>query len=683
MRHPDYPLTRARMLAPEAFRRWLTGGISVAVLGYSAFAVLDVQAGGIEALTSSRHVLLAAINALALIIAIRVDEVTGIAMAMIATWCEVLSSFYIATSFPSEGMLVLPVLVLASGLLLGSRVGFGSAVATIATTYLCFQLSPAGRNGLPPDSDYWFLTFGVSMLAAWTLLALGLSGFTRVFDAMVSSRKELADTIRFTPDGILVVDPQGVILIANPAAERLLRADGTALVGSPFADVMTTLVEEDGTLQALARADADCAGDVLLHFTGDPVTHVEASWRSMDNGRRQLLLRDVTQRVSAEEQRTEMESQLAHAQRMDAVGRLAGGLSHDFNNILTAVSGSAELLREARDETDRHELIDEIISARDRGTSLTRQLLSFARRDVRQPEVMDIADALHGMERLLARVGGERLELVLDVPPDCHVYVDCGQFEQTVVNLVANARDAMLPAGGICRISVRQQPHEDGTEHVVLQVRDTGAGMSDSVAARAFEPFFTTKPRGQGTGLGLASVHAMVTQSNGTARIVSTPGLGTCITIELPAATGPVRDGALPLPTPPAAANGTHRILVAEDDSGTRRVVERLLTSAGYSVQLCADGREAMAAIDAPAVTIDLVLSDIMMPGYTGPEVAARVAEVRPGTPVLLMTGYAENVRDGVLSHGARHEVIMKPFSGSALTSRIAEMINSAQTAST
>jgi len=184
---------------------------------------------------------------------------------------------------------------------------------------------------------------------------------------------------------------------------------------------------------------------------------------------------------------------------------------------------------------------------------------------------MDIADALHGMERLLARVGGERLELVLDVSPNCCVYVDCGQFEQTLVNLVANARDAMLPAGGICRISVRQQQHDDGTKHVVLQVRDTGAGMSDSVAARAFEPFFTTKSRGQGTGLGLASVHAMVTQSNGTARIESTPGLGTCITIELPAATGPVSGGALPLPTPPAISNGTHRILVAEDDSGTRR----------------------------------------------------------------------------------------------------------------
>ncbi len=680
MQHPSYPLTHARSLAPEAFRRWVLGGISVAVAGYSAFALLDLQHGGVRELMQSRHTLLAVISALTLLVALRFDEVTGCALAIAATLLEVLTAFLESPVFPSGGLLIVPVLVLAVGLMFGSRASFAVALTALIATYFCFHNAPATANGWPPMSVEWFLMYGISMFAAWALLALGLSGFTRVFNAMLASRTELADTIEHAPDGILVLDDHGVILLANPAAQHLLRVAGETLVGQRFGHVIATLVGDAGAPAALSNPSRHVSGDAQLTFGSDPVTHVEASWRSMGDGRHQLLLRDVTLRVTAEEQRMAMESQLAHAQRMDAVGRLAGGLSHDFNNILTAVSGSAELLRLVRTDAERKELIDEIIDARDRGTSLTRQLLSFARRDVRQPRVLDVADAVRGMERLLTRVGGERLALVLDLADGCRISADPGQLEHALVNLIANARDAM-PVGGSCTVTVRGVQQPDAPPHVLIAVRDTGAGMPEGVMTRAFEPFFTTKARGQGTGLGLASVHAMVTQCNGTVHIESAPGAGSCITIELPAVSDDVSEVLAPRPLPPMAA-GTHRILVAEDDSGTRRVVERLLTSAGYSVHLCVDGREAIAAVDDMTITIDLVLSDIMMPGHTGTEVAARVAALRPGTPVLLMSGYAEDYLGGVLHGGAHHDVITKPFSGSALTAKIAGMIRAAQTQS-
>ena len=673
-------LVRARTLAPAAYRRWVLGGISLALIGYGSFAFLDVLNGGGAALTSSRHVVMVMVCLITLAIAAFHSEQLGCVLTIIATWVEVQTAFLNAAAFPAGGMLVVPVLVLSVGLLLGARVAFVSMIVSLIATVVLLGRSPAAQAALPADGVYWMVMYVVAMASTWALLTLGLSGFTRVFDAMTASQKDLADTIQFTPDGILVVDAQGTVLLANPAAERLLAGTGRSIVGSQFAHIITVLVGEAETLEALMRARGNEAAEVMLQLKGDPVVHIEANWRSMDAGRHQLLLRDVTRRVTAEEQRHAMESQLAHAQRLDAVGRLAGGLSHDFNNILTAVSGSAELLRRTRDEGVRTELIDEIIAARDRGTSLTRQLLSFSRRDVRQARVFDVAEAISNLERLLTRVGGERQELVLDLAKDCRISADPGQFEQAVVNLVANARDAM-PNGGTCTITVRGESSADGMPRVLLQVRDTGSGMPAAIAARAFEPFFTTKGRGQGTGLGLASVHAMATQGNGTARIDTAPGRGTCITLDLPAALDSVSVPPVLRPSASTIEPGTHRILVAEDDSGTRRVVERILQHAGYSVQTCADGREAMAVVDATSVTIDLVLSDIMMPGHTGPEVAERVALVRPGTPVLLMSGYAEDYLSGVLSERLQHEVITKPFSGAALTARIAELIRRAPAA--
>ncbi|MCC7054418.1 MAG: response regulator [Gemmatimonadaceae bacterium] len=667
-------LADARRLAPTGFRRWVLGLTGLTALSYALLAVVDAQQSGVAQAVVGRDAIMTVVVLAAMLIAARRDPLAGAAITILASWIEIETAFLTVTEFPSPSVVVLPILTIGIGLLFGRRIAFWATIVTIATTAVTHWFSPPMQaTGVTSSSIYWLVLHAVAMLVGWSLLSLSVASFMHVFSAMLANEKDLADTIRFAPDGILVVDPQDRIVLANPMAETLLRRERAALVGAPLATVL------HGAGPSLARIASGSRGDITVPVAvqldaadGAPV-HVEAAWRTMEGGRHQLLLRDVTARVRAEEQRQLMETQLAHSQRLDAVGRLAGGLSHDFNNILTAVSGSAEMLRFEKDPAERTALLDEIIAARDRGAALTRQLLAFARREVTQPRIIDVATHVRGLERLLERVAGDRQRLRLELAPDCRVRVDPAQFEQVLVNLVSNARDAM-PDGGTCTIRVARVLDAQATSQIQLTVTDDGVGMSPDVAARAFEPFFTTKPRGQGTGLGLASVHGMAEQSDGTARLHSARGEGTCVTIELPAV-----DDAATLVSGAAelvpATGGGRSILVVEDDSGTRRIVERILRHAGYQVRTAGDGSEAIAILDAATTPFDLVLSDVMMPGCTGPEVAERVRDRFPGTPVLLMTGYAEEQLGTLVDGLAGRAVIAKPFSGSALTSRLATLL--------
>ncbi len=670
-------LTSAQNIAPEALRRWVINGTMLASGGYLAFTILNLSVDGAFSEVSRRTALLALITALSLVITMRWSPVLGGSLTLVATWLEVQYGFLASLTFPAPGIVIMPTLVLAFGFLLGTRVTLGVAIATVVVTIMTHRLSPGMQlTGFTTPSYFWFLMFTVSVMSVWALVAFGLSGFTRVYKTMTASRQDLADTIRFAPDGILVVDRANRVLLVNPAAEALFGLRDSDIVDRPIADVLSDVSGRSDQLLELAHGSS--AGTVTLQLsardTASPdAIHVEATWHTMRGGRRQLLLRNISQRVRAEEQRRVMEIQLAHAQRLDAVGRLAGGLSHDFNNILTAVSGSAEMLRTESDPVERNELLDEIIAARDRGAALTRQLLAFARREVRQPRVIDIGEHAQGLERLLQRVAGDRQRLRFELTPGCRALVDPGQLEQALVNLVANARDAM-PDGGWCVVSCERMEDATGDVRVLLHVSDDGAGMTPEVAERAFEPFFTTKARGQGTGLGLASVHGMAEQSNGSARIETAAGRGTRVTIDLPAV------NAAPTVVPdltavPSQRSDPYTILVAEDDSGTRRIVERILLHAGYNVRTAVDGLEALALLDAGEGPFDLILSDVMMPGCTGPELSDRVRIMYPGTPVLLMTGYAEDQLDALLTNRTARDVITKPFSGSELTNRIADLM--------
>jgi CheY-like chemotaxis protein len=337
------------------------------------------------------------------------------------------------------------------------------------------------------------------------------------------------------------------------------------------------------------------------------------------------------------------------------------------------VGGSAHLLRSERDEREREELLNEIITARDRGAALTRQLLAFARRDVVKPCVIDAGEHVTGLHRLLQRVAGDRVSLHFALAPDCRILVDPSQFEQALVNLVANARDAM-PDGGQCQIAIGILRSAGSEDVVEVRVSDTGTGMTSEVVARAFEPFFTTKARGSGTGLGLAAVHAMAVRGEGDARIESIPERGTTVSISLPRVLDPVASAPAPADEAGAVIGGA-TILVAEDDDGTRRVVYRILRDAGYHVLLASDGLEAWQTISMAGPSIDLLLSDVMMPGLTGPALAERVRATMPGLPVLFMTGYAEDHVRTLSGPRLIGDVVTKPFSGDELIHRIAAML--------
>ena len=671
-----YSLISARGLAPEAFRRWSLGGIAVALLSYASVVGIDMHFLGAAAALHSTNAVLVVVCAVAWIIAMRVDAVLGCSIALFATWLEVETAFIGAPFFPTIGLLALPPLVLGCGLLLGSRIALGFAALTIvATIATSLTLPPVQlQRGITADAAYWFTMHAISVLGVWALQALGMSAYTRVFDAMEANEQDLADTIRFAPDGILVATRAGEVVLANPAAKAILRLAHDDIVGHPVADVLTKASGHAVDLDTLKRDDTDAPLDLAFSAPDHGSMHVEVSWRRMERDRDQFLLRDVSQRARAEERRREMELQLSHAQRLDAVGRLAGGLSHDFNNILTAVSGSAEMLRIEQDPNERTELVDEIIAARDRGAALTRQLLSFARRELVQPRVIELASYVRGLERLLQRVAGDRQRLRFELAPDSHVRIDPGQLEQSLVNLVSNARDAM-PDGGTCTISVSRAGGDASVPRVLLRVMDDGVGMTPEIVERAFEPFFTTKARGQGTGLGLASVHGMAEQSDGVAYITSSPGRGTQVTVDLPLADEAHTVGVTEATVAPMHV-GAYTILVAEDDAGTRRVVERILKHAGYDVLAVNDGAEAMTLVESPAAAFDLLLSDVMMPGHTGPEIADRMRVVRPDTPVLLMTGYAEEQLSELMDHRSGRAIITKPFSSEGLSTRVAELLH-------
>jgi PAS domain S-box-containing protein len=487
-----------------------------------------------------------------------------------------------------------------------------------------------------------------------------------------AEREWLISAVEQSADSVVVTDADLRIVYLNAAAERLSgfqRHEVLGLTADRLADSNATSGAEQwagrqgteawsGVISTRSRDGSPVDVNVTISPVRDPAGNVVGA---VSIGRDQTRERAL-------------ETQLRQAQKMEAIGRLAGGIAHDFNNLLTVISGNAELLLGELDGGDaKRSEVEEIHRAADRAASLIRQLLAFSRRQVLEPEVLQLASVVQDLDPLLRRVVREDVEVLIRTANGSgFVQADRSQLEQVVMNLVVNARDAM-PAGGVLTI-VTDEVELDAAyadthlgvapgRYVQLAVSDTGVGMDAATIARAFEPFFTTKGPGVGTGLGLSTVDGIVRQSGGHIWLYSEPGLGTTFKIFLPSVGDDLAE-ALPRVTPEEPR--THRtglILLVEDEPSVRALTRRFLEGAGHTVVEATRAAEAIELIRARAADIELLLTDVVMPGGDGASVAAALRRVRPDALVLYMSGYSGETinHHGVLEAGA--VVLNKPFS--------------------
>jgi PAS domain S-box-containing protein len=501
--------------------------------------------------------------------------------------------------------------------------------------------------------------------------------------ALRQSEERFRTLFDFASDAIFIHDIGGKFVEVNrTACERLGYSRDELLAMSPT-DID---LPEFAALVAVREEELTSHRSTFLetaHVRREGVAiPVEVSATVIDLGGRKAILsiaRDITERRQAEAERAALEDQLRQAQKMEGIGRLAGGIAHDFNNLLTAIRGSASLaLSELPPGEGPREDLEQIEQAADRAARLTRQLLAFARRTVLQPEVVDLGEIVRRLEPMLSRLIGEDVRLLTIVPDDTGcVLADPGQIEQVILNLAVNASDAM-PDGGTLTIEIAdietaetiesQADAQPAGKMTSLSVTDTGTGMDAETLGHLFEPFFTTKGPGKGTGLGLATVYGIVRQSGGTVTARSKPGHGSTFALYLPRVDRTT--GASPEPSrAPATAARTATILVVEDDSGVRRFASRVLEAAGYQVLTAQDGP---AAIDtARHADVQLLLTDVVMPGMSGRDVATRLSAAQPGIRVLYMSGHTDKgiVRDGVLDAGI--DFLAKPFTSESLISAV------------
>jgi two-component system cell cycle sensor histidine kinase/response regulator CckA len=488
-------------------------------------------------------------------------------------------------------------------------------------------------------------------------------------------------------DMIAVVDANGQRLYNSPSYGRILGYSPEELEGtSGFEQIHPDdrpLVEE-----AAREARSGALGRTIQYR----LRHKDGSWRPLESRSSAILNsqgeveklvivnRDVSERKNLEEQ-------FRQAQKMEAVGRLSGGVAHDFNNLLGVIIGYAEFLQERLDPANAlRGSVDEILSAGKRAASLTRQLLAFSRQQVLDPRVLDLNGAVSDMDKLLRRLIGEDIELTTILSPDLgRVKADQGQLEQVILNLAVNARDAM-PHGGKLIIQtknfvmdeafVRRYPYpvQPGA-YVQLAVSDSGIGMDAETKARAFEPFFTTKEKGKGTGLGLSTVYGVVKQSGGYIDIVSAPGAGATFQIYLPSVDEPVRSGA-GVPVALHSFEGQETILIVEDETSLRTLTHNTLELAGYKVLEAKDGINALSVSDRHTEPIDLLLTDVVMPGMGGRTLAQELTRRRPAVRVVFMSGYTGQTIgvQGPIDPGSAF--LLKPFTRDALTRKIREVLD-------
>ena len=471
---------------------------------------------------------------------------------------------------------------------------------------------------------------------------------------------------------IYMLKPDGTISNWNTGAEAIKGYKSDEIVGQHFSRFYTEEDRARGEPQrALETALSEGKYEREAWRVRKDGTHF---WASVlidpiydDNGALSgfaKITRDISDKKRAEEELEEARTALFQAQKLQALGELTGGIAHDFNNLITVVRGSAEMLKRSDlSDEKRDRYLEAIIETAERATSLTSHLLAFGRRQALKPEVIDLNVRLDALADVLGRMLGSRIEVRLDLSADLwRVEVDPAQLESALLNASINARDAM-PDGG--RLTLSTCNIESG-EEVCIGVADTGEGMKPEVLSRAFEPFFTTKSVGKGTGLGLSQIHGFAAQTGGRAEIESRPGEGTTVRIFLPRS-GKEVAAAVERASEAAGVAGK-TVLLVEDNDLVRAFAEGVLSDIGYRVISAASADEALAHLAEPADEVDLVFSDIVMPGTSGIELARRVHKSHPGMPVLLASGYSDDLIKGAASE---FRVVPKPYGPAALAEAV------------
>ena len=518
---------------------------------------------------------------------------------------------------------------------------------------------------------YWFLGRMNRIAKAETELRLA---------AIKESETRFQAIIENAADVVSISGLDGVLKYVSPAVTRMLGFEPDALKGT---SIFENIHPDDAPLAAaLFNEVASAPGTVR---SGEVrFRHQDRTWRTLQLTAKNLEdirgiegivinTRDVTHQKT-------LETELRQAQRMETVGQLAGGIAHDFNNLLTAITGHTEFLAQAENlGASQREDVDEIRIAANRAASLTRQLLAFSRKQVLTPRVVDLNAVIRGMEPMLRRLIGEDILVQIVRENELgHITADSGQLEQILLNLCLNARDAM-PDGGALTIktaNARSSDHAplDGREGdlVMLCVSDTGEGMDDETRDRIFEPFFTTKPEGKGTGLGLSTVYGIVKQSGATITVETARGKGTSFRIFFPRSDAELSTPEVAVPR----RQGTERLLLVEDDRSVRELAERILKGLGYKVTACPGGKDALRSFAAAPDEIDIVVTDLIMPGMSGRELVQALHQIRPHLKALFISGYTEDeiIRRGL--HDPGMAFLQKPFTADELSNQVRTLLD-------
>ena len=515
-------------------------------------------------------------------------------------------------------------------------------------------------------------------------------------EQLQASEHSLHEIVTQSPDAIVVFDELGRVVSANPAAERITGTPVDQLEGKPFASSIT-----------FAKGDAERAVEVFQSVLGgmerapeelriqqsDGLTLViEVKLRVVHgvDGQRRVhsVIRDVTERHRLQRLKQEYESRLRESERLEAVGMLAGGVAHDFNNVLSMILSNVDLLDTWGSDPHAKALLGEIRHGSLQAANLTKQLLAFSRKQVLDVKPTDLSQIVSTARTLLERALGERIQLVIALPDEpTVVLIDATQIEQSILNMLVNARHA-LPHGGRVQLEVERVDLRDDAgwpgaspgPYVRLCISDNGTGMDEGTRARVFEPFFTTKQFGQGTGLGLSSVHGIVKQAGGHIRVTSELGRGSQFEILLPCHT-------LSVPDAPEAQRawspGTGTVLVVEDQEQVRRSLKHLLEDAGYQVMAAENAEQALSLAKKRDERIDLLVTDVIMPGVSGIELSRRMLALYPGLAVLLVSGYAAGEIHVVTELGESVQFLQKPFDAVSLTSAARNVLTRARSAAT